>query len=171
MPTGALRGRLPGNVPAEVCELAIERLAGAGAIAIAADHVRATDHAVRLDPESEALAARMLERLKAAGLEAPSLRDLAAEVGSPPEALRDLLAHLEREGRLVRAPGDLWFDAEAVEALRQRLRDHFRRHDSLDTPTYKSLIGTTRRTAVPLMELLDGEHFTQRRGEVRILRG
>jgi selenocysteine-specific elongation factor len=171
MPTGTLRGRLPGNVPAEVCELAIERLAAAGAIAIAADHVRATDHAVALDPESEVRVARILELLKATGLEAPSLRDLAAAVGSPPQALRDLLAHLERQGRLVRAPGDLWFEASAVEALRQRMREHFAQHDTLDTQTYKSLIGTTRRTAVPLMELLDSERFTQRRGEVRILRG
>jgi selenocysteine-specific elongation factor len=163
MPTGTLRGRLPGNVPGEVCELAIERLAAAGAIAIAGDHVRATDHAVALDPESQTRAARILELLEKAGLEAPSLRDLASAVGGQPQALRDLLAHLEREGRLVRAPGELWFDAGAVEALRERMRAHFRSHDTLDTQTYKSLIGTTRRTAVPLMELLDTERFTQRR--------
>jgi selenocysteine-specific elongation factor len=171
MPTGTLRGRLPENVPAEVCELAIERLAAAGRITIAADHVRAADHSVALDPESEARAARIVETLAAAGLEAPSLRDLAGAVGSTQEQLGDLLAHLEREGRLVRAPGDLWFDAAAVEALRERMRAHFREHDTLDTQTYKALIGTTRRTAVPLMELLDTERFTTRRGDVRILRG
>jgi len=81
MPTGTLRGRLPANVPAEVCELAIERLAAAGAIAIAADHVRATGHTVALDPQSEALAGRIVERLASAGLEAPSLRELMRKAG------------------------------------------------------------------------------------------
>jgi selenocysteine-specific elongation factor len=85
--------------------------------------------------------------------------------------LRDLLAHLEREGRIVRAPGDLWFDARAVEALRERVRRHFDARDALDTKTYKALIGTTRRTAIPLMELFDTERITLRRGDVRFLRG
>ena len=35
---------------------------------------------------------------------------------------------------------------------------------------YKALIGTSRRTAVPLMELFDAERLTVRRGEVRRLR-
>jgi selenocysteine-specific elongation factor len=171
MPTGTLRGRLPQNVPAEICQLAIERLAAAGSIASAGDHVRRADHTVALDAQGEERVARVLEVLGGAGLEAPSLRDLAQAVGAPPDALGDLLAHLERQGCLVRAPGDLWFDAQAVEALRERMRAHFREHPTLDTPTYKALIGTTRRTAVPLMELLDTQRFTQRRGEVRILRG
>jgi selenocysteine-specific elongation factor len=50
------------------------------------------------------------------------------------------------------------------------VRRHFAASDALDTKTYKALIGTTRRTAVPLMELLDAERLTVRRGEVRRLR-
>jgi selenocysteine-specific elongation factor len=170
MPTAALRGSLPENVPAAVAELAIERLAARDALRLTGDHAHRPDHRVELSGEAAKLAAQIASTLEAAALEAPSLRDLATSVGANPAALGDLLAHLEREGRLVRAPGDLWFDAAAVEALRERLRDHFREHDSLDTQTYKSLIGTTRRTAVPLMELLDTERFTARRGEVRVLR-
>jgi selenocysteine-specific elongation factor len=171
MPAGALRGRLPENVPADVAALALATLAERGEIVSEADHVRLRSHRVELDAHTQQLAERLCAVLAAAGLEAPALRDLAAQVGAKPEPLGDVLAHLEREGRLVRAPGDLWFDASAVEALRERLRGHFRTHDTLDTPTYKALIGTTRRTAVPLMELLDTERFTTRRGEVRILRG
>jgi selenocysteine-specific elongation factor len=48
--------------------------------------------------------------------------------------------------------------------------DHFAQRDELDTPAYKALIGTSRRTAVPLMELFDAERLTVRRGEVRLLR-
>jgi selenocysteine-specific elongation factor len=70
----------------------------------------------------------------------------------------------------VRARPDLWFDARAIDALRQRVVDHFAQRDELDTPAYKALIGTSRRTAVPLMELFDAERLTVRRGEVRRLR-
>ena len=71
----------------------------------------------------------------------------------------------------MRAPGELWFDAEAVRDLRQRVIAHLREHGRLETSTYKGLIGTSRRTAVPLMELLDDQHVTVRRGDARHLRG
>jgi selenocysteine-specific elongation factor len=170
MPTGALRGSLPDNVPPGVAALALERLAARGAAIVAGDYACRPDHRPRLDAAAAQLAERVAAILGRAGLDAPSLRDLAAAAGAAPADLRDLLAHLEREGRLVRAPGELWFDATSVEALRERLRAHFRAHAELDTRTYKALIGTSRRTAVPLMELLDTERFTSRRGDVRVLR-
>ncbi|MGH0029608.1 MAG: selenocysteine-specific translation elongation factor [Myxococcota bacterium] len=170
MPTGTLRRVLPENVPGQVADLALERLAERGALRVTGDHAHRPDHVPTLDAEASQRVERIAAVLLDAGLEAPSLRDLAAAVGAEPDALGDVLAHMERQGRLVRAPGDLWFDAAAVEALRERLREHSRHNEMLDTPTYKSIIGTTRRTAVPLMELLDTERFTARRGEVRVLR-
>jgi selenocysteine-specific elongation factor len=71
----------------------------------------------------------------------------------------------------VRAPGPLWFDRAAVDALRERVAAHLRAHGALTTPDYKALIGTPRRTAVPLMELFDAEKLTLRVGEKRVLRG
>jgi selenocysteine-specific elongation factor len=71
----------------------------------------------------------------------------------------------------VRAGADLWFDRAAVDALRERVRAHLAEHGRLETPAYKTLIGTSRRTAVPLMELFDEEHVTLRRGDVRLPRG
>jgi selenocysteine-specific elongation factor len=171
MPAGALRGVLPSNVPAEAAELALERLARAGAIATLGDQVRLARHQPTLEPAARKACDAIAALLARTALEAPSLRDVAAHVGLGEAAARDLLAHLEREHCLVRARPDLWFDARAVEALRERVRAHFAVHDELDTPAYKALIGTSRRTAVPLMELFDAERLTVRRGDVRRLRG
>ncbi len=171
MPAGALRGGLPENVPPEAAQLVLERLARAGALVLEADRVRLAKHHPTLDPAAQKTCDAIASLLASAALEAPSLRDVAAHVGLPEAAARDLLAHLEREQRIVRARPDLWFDARAVEALRRRVLDHFASRDELDTPAYKALIGTSRRTAVPLMELLDAERLTVRRGEVRRLRG
>jgi selenocysteine-specific elongation factor len=105
-----------------------------------------------------------------AGLEPPTPREWAEKMGVDLEALRGVLAHLEREGALVRAPGDLWFDRAAVDDLRERVIAHLREHQTLETPAYKSMIGTSRKWAVPLMELFDAEHLTMRAGEARVLR-
>jgi selenocysteine-specific elongation factor len=170
MPTGALRGALPENVARELAELAVSRLAARGELVLEGDHARRPAHRPALGAADRDAAKRICEALARSDLEPPSLRELASAERIDPAHLRDLLAHLEREGALVRAPGDLWFDAAAVERLRARIREHFRAHAALDTPTYKALIGTPRRTAVPLMELFDTERLTARRGEVRILR-
>ena len=55
-------------------------------------------------------------------------------------------------------------------ALAERVVAYLRQHETLDTPTYKSMIVTTRKYAVPLMEFFDGEHLTMRAGEARVLR-
>jgi selenocysteine-specific elongation factor len=170
MPIGALRGQLPDNVPRDAAELALERLVDRGAVAIADDVARRSAHRPTLGAEDQALVERVLREAHAAGLEPPSEREWAERLGTTREHLQDLLAHLKREGRMVRTPGDLWFEAEAVAELRERILAHFESHDRLDTPAYKALIGTTRRTAVPLMEYFDDERLTSRSGDARILR-
>ena len=140
-----------------------------GEIAILGDLVRAAGFEARLSAADRAHCRRIAAGARAAGLEPPALREWSERLGLAVEKLRDLLAHLEREGALVRAPGELWFDRAAVDALRERVVAHLREHGRLETPAYKALIGTSRRTAVPLMELFDEQHVTARRGESRIL--
>ena len=169
MPIAALRGTLPDNVPREVSDLAIARLAEAGSIQLESDTVRRSDHRATLEGEDSAIAERICELLRAAALEPPSFNDLAQQVELAKPKLATLLGFLEHEGRAVRAKDDLFFDADAIKSLREKVVAHFETHDTLDTPSYKALIGTTRRTAVPLMELFDSEHLTVRRGEARRL--
>jgi selenocysteine-specific elongation factor len=170
MPIGALRGQLPDNVPRDAAELALERLVERGVIATTGDVARRSEHRPTLGAEDQTLVERLLREAHEASLEPPSEREWAERLGTTLEHLQDLLAHLKREGRMVRTPGDLWFEAEAIAALRERILAHFETHDRLDTPAYKALIGTTRRTAVPLMEYFDDEHLTSRSGDARVLR-
>jgi selenocysteine-specific elongation factor len=170
MSRGALRGRLPENVLPESAELAIRRLEESGLVIIEAEHARRSDHSPTLDPEAEAAVAKIREQAREAGLEPASLKDWSESLSISLDLFRDLVAHLERERALVRAKGELWFDAQAVETLCERVVAWFEEHDEIDTPAYKDLIGTTRRTAMPLMELLDDLHVTRRVGDVRVLR-
>jgi selenocysteine-specific elongation factor len=170
IPAQTLRGRLPENVAPEAFELALARLGERGEIAILGDLVRARWFEAHLSAADRAHAGRIAAEARAAGLEPPAPREWSERLGLPMEKLRDLLAHLEREGALVRAPGELWFDRAAVDALRARVIAHLGEHGRLETPAYKALIGTSRRSAVPLMELFDEEHVTARRGDARILR-
>jgi selenocysteine-specific elongation factor len=171
MPAAALRGRLPANAPRAAAELALARLVARSELALEGDLVRRPAHRPSLVGPEAALADRIAARLAGAGLEPPGVRELGRELDVAPERLRALLSHLERERRIVRARDELWFDRAAVDALRERVRAHLRAHGPIETVAYKELIGTSRRTAIPLMELFDAERLTLRRGEQRLLRG
>jgi selenocysteine-specific elongation factor len=171
MPIGALRGRLPDNVPGDVAELALERIVTSGAVSITDDVAHRSDHRLDLTDADQALVERITAEAEKFALEPPSERDWSESLGITREHLLDLLAFLKRDGRMVRAPGDLWFATEAVTALRKRIEAHFETNQRLDTKAYKALIGTTRRTAVPLMEYFDDERLTIRSGDARVLRG
>jgi selenocysteine-specific elongation factor len=168
MPRGALAGVLPENAAPGSFELALARLATAGRIREEDDLVRLADFVPLLSQEQEARTAHLRASAMAAGLEPPTPKEWAEELGIAIEPLRDLLAYLERDGSLVRAPGELWFDRGAVDDLRERVVAHLREHGALATPAYKDLIGTSRKYAVPLMELFDGEGLTLRRGDQRV---
>jgi selenocysteine-specific elongation factor len=169
-PRGALRGHLPENLGEGALDTALEELVAEGLVSAEGDLVRLVDHRPTLRAGDEPLAVRIAAEAKVAGLEAPSLKEWASRLGIGVERVRELAAHLAREGQIVRAPGDLFFDRNAVDALRKRVVDYLQQHGAIDTAAYKALIGTSRRTAVPLMELFDEERLTLRRGEERALR-
>jgi selenocysteine-specific elongation factor len=172
MPRGALAGALPEYLAPDAVDLVLARLSAAGRVRSGAEGVALASHdagAALSEPE-RALAARLREEARAAGLEPPTLKEWSERTRCDPERLRPLLAHLEREGALVRATGDLWFDRAAVDALRERLVAHLRTHGDLETRAYKELIGTSRKHAVPLMELFDAERLTLRVANRRVLR-
>ena len=170
MPRATLGGALPGNVPAAAFDLLLDQLGASGRIGIEEKTVRAIDFVPRLSQRQEALAARLRADAMIAGLEPPILSEWCSGLEVHEDELRPILAHLERDASLTRAPGELWFDRLAVDELREKVIAHLETHGELPTPAYKELIGTTRKYAVPLMELFDAEHLTVRRGEARVLR-
>ena len=169
MPRAALASSLPENVPRATGSALLDRLTARGEIEIRGERVARAGFAARLDADEQALATRLTERFAAAGLDAPTFKTLVEETGEAEARLRALAHFLERQGTLVAAPDDLFFDRASVVALIERVVTHFAANDTLDTQDFKAMIGTSRRTAVPLMSLVDDLQVTRRDGSVRRL--
>jgi selenocysteine-specific elongation factor len=170
MPRAALLGALPENVAGEAGAGLLERLAERGDVTIREQTVSRSGFAPELDARESRVADALRERLSRAGLEPPAPRTLAEELDEEVDLVRDLGHYLEREGVLVAAPDELFFDRASVLALIERVVAWFDTHDELDTQTLKAMIGGSRRTAMPLMALLDDLQITRREGPLRRLR-
>jgi len=169
MPRAALTGTLPGNVTSEAGAILLKRLAERDQILIREEIVSRKGFESSLDEAQLRLADLLRARLAEAALDAPTLRTLADDLGEDPVVLRDLSHYLERQSVLIAAPDELFFDRACVLALIQKVVQHFESNEELDTQTLKALIGTSRRTAMPLMALLDDLQITRRDGSIRRL--
>jgi selenocysteine-specific elongation factor len=169
MPRASLANSLPENVSRGAGVFLLTELANQGELRIQDELVCAANFESGLDPSQDELAERLRNRFRQAALDVPSLRTLAEELDESPGALREICHFLERQGRLVSAPDELFFDRDSVVALIEKVLRHFDQQAELDTQTLKAFIGTSRRTAMPLMALLDDLQITRRDGSLRRL--
>jgi selenocysteine-specific elongation factor len=156
----ALAPGWPAAAGAEV----VEALLAGGRLVADGPALRLPGHGLRLDPAQRALRARVEAALDEAGV--GLLGDAAlAELGAD----RKAAALLVRLGVLVPiAPGG-YLGRSTLEAAVETLRRSFPGGRPFAATEAKEALGTTRRTAIPLLEYLDRTGVTIRQGDLRRL--
>ena len=81
-----------------------------------------------------------------------------------------LAAALERDGLLVRLGEAFAIRPEAYARARELVVEECERAGSIGLARFRDLVGTGRRDAQLLLERLDADGVTLRRGDVRVLR-
>jgi selenocysteine-specific elongation factor len=142
----------------------VEALVAEGGLVADGPVLRRPGHGVRLDPAQRALRARVEAALEEAGVGLLSEAALA-ELGAD----RKATALLVRLGVLVAiAPGG-WLGRPALEGAVATLRRSFPAGRPFSAGEAREALGTTRRTAIPLLEHLDRTGVTVRQGDLRRL--
>lgn len=120
-------------------------------------------HVVLTEADAERVR-EFLETLRRTPFQPPTQAEAAARLGP------DLVNYLVDRGTLIRI-GEFVFLEEAVRAAEDRLAAFFAREERLTIATFRELLGTSRRFAVPLLEYFDAQHRTRRIGDVRVWSG
>ena len=172
-PPGAAHGQGPDGV-AGIQETvwaaggaeAVDALVAAGQLVADGPVVRLPEHGVRLDPAQQAVRARVEDALAAGGVTGLSEAALA-QLGAD----RRLLAALVRLGVLVPVGAGLHLGRDAFDQAVASLRAAFPDGRTFSATEAKQAMGTTRKTAIPLLEHLDRSGLTVRQGDLRRLAG
>ncbi|GAB4257188.1 MAG: selenocysteine-specific translation elongation factor [Deferrisomatales bacterium] len=163
-----LRTKFPRYVGPRLVEFVLERLRDEGKVAVEGELVRRSDFTVRLSADDESLRRRILDVLAARGYEAPSVDDVAQALGEDPAALKPVLDYLVGQGMLTRTKEGFYFDSASLQELARQVVALFQEQAEIGVADIKRLTGTTRKYTIPLLEYLDGQKITARRGDVRV---
>jgi selenocysteine-specific elongation factor len=106
----------------------------------------------------ERAAAAYVDTLRGAGFAPPS-------EGRPDD---ELVAYLVESGKVVEA-GGIVFAAEAYEQMVEAVLAHLRAKGTITVADTRDLFGTSRRYVLALLDDLDAERITLRRGDERVL--
>ena len=161
-----LRTQLPAALPARAYDAILAGLERKAQIASEADRVRKASAPSR-GPALSPAETKLLEQLRAWGLEPPRPKDIPTAVGLPEAQAKPILDRLIAGKHLIRIKPDLYVHAEVVTELRGRLLAFLDAHKTIDAQQWKELTGASRKYTIPLAEYFDGEKLTLRVGDLR----
>jgi selenocysteine-specific elongation factor len=142
----------------------VEALLAEGRLVLDGAAVRLPDHGVQLDPAQAAARARVEEAVAERGVAALTEADLAA-LGAD----RRLVAALSRQGILTALAPGVYVGARVLDQAVAILRREFPGDRTFTASDARETLGTTRKTVIPLLELLDRAGITFRSGDKRRL--
>ena len=85
--------------------------------------------------------------------------------------MRAVIDHLLETGQLVMAPGSIMFTGKAIEWIRNKLVAHLKREKEVTVSQFREVVDTSRKYAIPLLNLYEEDGIIVRDGDVRRLRG
>ena len=120
-----------------------------------------------LSQRQRQLHSKLLAHFAAAGRTPPTLKELAEQYKLSLRELEPLIQVGVDDGQLLRLSPEMAIDADAMEALRQSLVEHFERQPTAKLGELREQWGITRKHAVPIFEYFDERQITKREGDLR----
>lgn len=165
-----LKSKLPPKLSTRLFNLAINQMIGDESIVREEEWIRLAEHTVSLGIDQADVKTRIMDTYSASGLQPPYFKALSETLSIDTAQAKAVLQLLTDEGRIIKVKEDLYFDAEAVETLKNRLVTFLETNEEIDTPRFKEMTGVSRKFVIPLIEYFDAKHVTIRIGDIRKLR-
>ena len=162
-----LKTKYPALLTSKLYNLTLNQMIKDKDIAQEENMVRLASHTVSLGGKQADVKDKILETYLKAGLQPPYFKELVKSLDSDVKHAREVLMHLVAEGTIVRVKEDLFFHAQAVRGLKDKLVEFLEAQGEITTPQFKEMTGASRKYVIPLAEYFDATQVTLRVGDVR----
>jgi selenocysteine-specific elongation factor len=170
MPKQELKSKLPTNAGTRVFTMALNQMTADKTVAQEGDSVKLTTHKVSLGEDQAGMKKKISGIYLENGLQPPYFKEVVNVLGFDSSHAKDVLMLLVVEGILIKAKEDLYFHAEPMRELKEKLIAYLQTHGEITTPQFKEMTQASRKYVIPLLEYFDANHLTLRVGDSRKLR-
>lgn len=170
MPKGELRSKFPEIKTARLFNQLINLLIKEEKIIQTGESIRLAGHKVTLQTGQSDLKEKILSVYAEKGLQPPYFKELSGLLNAEPAQVKNVLMHLVNEGRIIKVKEELFFHADAIKDLKERLVNFLSENGDISPAQFKDLTKASRKYTIPLFEYFDAENITIRVGDVRKLR-
>jgi selenocysteine-specific elongation factor len=169
MPREELRSRLGAGLDTRLFERLLDDLAREGRTEITREGISLRGRKAGLSKTQAALKEAAEKMYREAGFSPPTLSQ-AEEMLNDPKNARRMISLLIEEGALTRIGATMAYHTESLEDAIEKIRKHFQQAEKLSVGDLKTILGISRKHAVPLLEYLDKIGLTARVGDYRMLK-
>jgi selenocysteine-specific elongation factor len=162
-----LKTKFPALLTSKLFNLTLNQMIKDDDIAQEENTVRLASHAVSLGGKQANVKDKIIDTYLKAGLQPPYFKELIKSLDSDAKHAREVLMHLVAEGTIVKVKEDLFFHAQAVKGLKDKLVEFLEAQGEITTPQFKEMTGVSRKYVIPLAEYFDATQVTLRVGDVR----
>lgn len=172
MSKSELKSRLPKHLGVKLFNLMINNLVSNEKISQSGDTVSMAGHKVALKVDQADMQEKILSVYMETGLTPPYFKVLVADtLGYDFDQAKDVLMLLVKDKKLVKISEDLYFYADTLGGLQNKLVEYLKANKVIDAPGFKELAGgIARKYLIPILEYFDKKNITIRVGDTRQLR-
>ena len=166
-----LKSKLPKAMGNKLFAILINQLVKSDTIVTEENAVRLAAHKVALAVDMAGVKEKIINAYGTGGLTPPYFKELQKSLEIDAASAKDVLTLLIEEGQIIKAKEDLYFNAAAIAALKDKLVAFLKKNGEIGAPQFKTMTNVSRKYLIPLLEYFDSTHVTIRIGDIRKLRG
>ncbi|MBL7190914.1 selenocysteine-specific translation elongation factor [bacterium] len=151
-------------------EKALKNLTEKGALSKKDSFYSLFGHTIKLKPEQQKLADRILELVKTGGYSAPKAHPLSEQTGFDLDKILDMLAIMENLDLIVRLEKDTVIERDLFLKSIAKLKELQEEKSGITLQEAVKVLNSGRRFTVTLLEYLDRIGMTDREGDIRRFR-
>ena len=165
-----LRAALPGKPPRALADAVIARARDAGTLRQDGAFLCLANHRAQLSTADEALWDILQDDLAADRFRPPRVRDLVARTRMSEPLLRASMRRFARLSWLVEVAPDHYYLRDAVAEIVAMAAELAARDGDISAGAFRDRLGIGRNLVIRILEFLDGQGVTYRRGDIRHIR-
>jgi len=160
---------MPGACPERFRPALAEWFIDRGLVAVVGEHVVPRGHSAALSPADQALLDQILVEFYEGAFQPPDVDALRCRTARNARRVRELIDLAVARGQLLRISDGLWLHPRRWQELVERICGVLRGGSQITVAEIRTLLGSSRKFVVPIVERLDALGLTRRVGDYRVL--